>query len=49
MTGCMVPEYEQPDIREFIEGSYRVIYRVKESQIDVVALVHGAQLIPQDL
>ena len=49
MAGRMVPEYEQPDIREVIEGSYRVIYRVKEGQIDVLALVHGAQLIPPDL
>jgi toxin ParE1/3/4 len=30
-------------IREVIEGPYRIIYYVKPDQIDVLAVLHGAQ------
>jgi toxin ParE1/3/4 len=33
------------EIREVIEGSFRVIYRIKSDQIDVLAVIHG----PMDL
>ena len=42
----MVPEYEAPDIRELIERPYRIIYRVMPDQIDVLAVIHGARLLP---
>ena len=48
-SGRMVPEYEAPDIREVIERPYRIIYRIKTDQIDILAVVHGAQLLPPDL
>ena len=48
-SGRMVPEYEAPDIREVIERPYRIIYRIKADQIDILALVHGAQLLPPEL
>lgn len=48
-SGRMVPEYEAPDIREVIESPYRMIYRIKVDQIDVLAVVHGAQLLPPEL
>ena len=48
-SGRMVPEYEAPDIREVIESPYRLIYRIKADQIDVLAVVHGAQLLPPEL
>jgi len=44
-----VPEYDAEDIRELIEKSYRIIYRIKPDQIDVVAVIHGAQLMPDDI
>jgi hypothetical protein len=37
-----VPEYEIDQIREVIEGPYRIIYHIKPDQIDVVAVIHGA-------
>ena len=37
------------DIRELIEKTYRIIYRIKQDQIDVPAVIHGAQLMPEDL
>lgn len=44
-SGRMVPEYYQDDIREVIEKPYRIIYRIKAEQIDVVAVVHAARLL----
>jgi plasmid stabilization system protein ParE len=49
LSGRMVPEYGAHDIREVVERPYRIIYRVKADQVDVVAVVHGTQLLPQDL
>jgi addiction module RelE/StbE family toxin len=48
-SGRSVPEYEAPDIREVIEGSYRIIYRIKKEQIDVLAVIHSAQQLPPEL
>jgi plasmid stabilization system protein ParE len=48
-SGRMVPEYAAPDIREVIERPYRIIYRIKTDQIDILAVVHGVQLLPPEL
>ena len=34
LSGRKVPEYEVDQIREVIEGSYRIIYYIKPDQID---------------
>jgi toxin ParE1/3/4 len=47
-SGRVVPEYEASDIREVIEGPYRIIYRVKPAQIDILVVVHGAQQLPPE-
>jgi toxin ParE1/3/4 len=44
-SGRSVPEYETEQIREVIEGPYRIIYYIKIDQIDVLAVLHGAQNI----
>lgn len=46
LSGRKVPEYDAADIRELIEKPYRIIYRIKPEQIDVVAVIHGARLLP---
>ena len=45
-SGAIVLEYDSPEIREVLEGSYRIIYRLRSNRIDVVAVVHGARLLP---
>jgi toxin ParE1/3/4 len=40
-----VPEYDFNQIREVIEGHYRIIYRIKSDQIDILAVIHGAMNI----
>lgn len=46
LSGPIVPEYESQEIRELLERPFRIIYRVKTDQIDVLAVVHGAQMLP---
>ncbi len=48
-SGRKVPEYNAEDIRELIEKPYRIIYRIKPDQIDVLAVIHGAQLMPEEI
>lgn len=48
-SGRKVPEYDAEDIREIIEKPYRIIYRVKPDQIDVLAVIHSAQLLPDKI
>jgi len=48
-SGRRVPEYTAEDIREIVERPYRIIYRVKSDQIDILAVVHGARQFEHDL
>ena len=43
LAGRSVPEYQVEQVREVIEGSYRIIYHIKPDQIDVIAVVHGSR------
>jgi len=46
LSGRVVAEFETPQIREVIEGPYRIVYHLKPDQIDVLAVIHGAQSPP---
>jgi len=48
LSGRKVPEFDRDQIREVIEGSYRIIYHIKPDQIDVLAVIHGARNVPPD-
>jgi toxin ParE1/3/4 len=45
LSGREVPEYELGQIREVIEGPYRLIYHIKPDQIDVLAVIHAARQV----
>jgi toxin ParE1/3/4 len=45
-SGRMVPEYGKENLREFLYESYRIVYRIRGSGIEVAAIVHGARLLP---
>lgn len=47
--GRIVPEYHRPELREVILGSYRVVYRLWDAQIEVLTVFHGARLFPDDV
>ena len=42
-SGRMVPEFERNEIREGIEGRYRIIYLLEPEQVQVLAVIHGAR------
>jgi plasmid stabilization system protein ParE len=46
--GRRVPEFLQPDLREIICRSYRIIYRLKreDQRIEIVRCWHGARGFP---
>jgi plasmid stabilization system protein ParE len=48
-SGQIVSEFEQPNIREVIEGPYRLIYRTEPDRIVILAVIHGARLLPPTL
>lgn len=42
--GKKVPEINQGNIRELIEGNYRIIYKIiSKSQIDILTIHHSAR------
>ena len=41
LSGRRVPEYDIDQIREVIQGSYRIIYHIKSDQIDIIAVIHA--------
>lgn len=43
--GHMVPEFERPDLRELLVGSYRVVYHLDRQTVGLVTIVHGARLL----
>jgi len=47
-SGHVVAEYADADIREAVEGAYRVIYRIAVDEVQVLAVVHGARLLPPE-
>ncbi len=48
LSGRRVPEYEHKQIREVIEGSYRIIYHIGPDQVDVLAVIHGSMNVLRD-
>jgi len=41
--GRVVPEFNDPSIRELFVGNYRLIYQVAEQAVYVVGFIHGAR------
>lgn len=44
-SGRMVPEYELDEVREVIEGTYRIVYLIDSGQqkIEVLAVIHSSR------
>ena len=45
LSGRVVPEYNDPNLREKIFENYRIVYRVKEDVLEIVAICHGSRLL----
>ena len=46
LIGAEVPEYEDETLREVFERPYRIMYRVAEQRILVVAIIHASRQLP---
>ena len=47
--GRIVPEFNTENIRELINGSYRIVYSIKsQHQIDVLTIHHSARLLDEN-
>jgi len=44
-SGRIVPETNDPAIREVIQGSYRIVYRLIHDEIHVLTVHHAARLL----
>ncbi|WP_369414905.1 type II toxin-antitoxin system RelE/ParE family toxin [Mangrovivirga halotolerans] len=48
-SGRIVPEIGNEDIRELIEGNYRIIYRIKNSErIDILTVYSSYRILKID-
>jgi plasmid stabilization system protein ParE len=46
-VGAMVPEYEIDNLRERLVCGYRLIYRVRKTAIEIVAIYRAVRLLPK--
>ena len=45
-SGRKVPERNDPGIREVIEPPYRVVYRLREGDVEIVTVFRASRLLP---
>lgn len=43
-SGRVVPELDDPQVREVILGTYRLVYRVRPAHLVILTIHHGARL-----
>ena len=44
-AGRIVPESNREDVREMIHGSYRIIYRLINDEVQILTVHHSARLL----
>jgi len=45
LSGRVVPEFSNENLREIIFHNYRIIYRIKEKIIEIVLVTHASRMI----
>lgn len=45
-SGRMVPERNNPEIREVIEAPYRLVYRVRTGAVEIITVFRASRLLP---
>ena len=48
-AGRIVPEYKDETLREKIYENHRIVYRLKGEWIEIVAICHGARILPSQI
>lgn len=45
-AGSIVPEFDDPDVRENFVHRYRIIYRMRHNTVELVTILHGSRQLP---
>jgi plasmid stabilization system protein ParE len=45
-SGRVVPELGRADVRELIQGAYRLVYLLRGDRAEILAIHHGARRFP---
>lgn len=45
-SGRMVPERQQPDLRELVRAPYRIVYRRHSELVEILTVFHATQPFP---
>jgi addiction module RelE/StbE family toxin len=48
-SGRIVPELSDPQLREIIEAPYRIVYRVHDETVEILAVFRASRLLPSAL
>ena len=46
LSGRRLPHSRRPNIRELIEQPYRIVYRVRRNEVEVIDVFHSARRPP---
>lgn len=49
MAGRIVKERKQADLREVLVRTYRIVYRIRGAQIEIVTVFEGHMLFPEEV
>lgn len=47
-SGQIVPEIDRSDIRQLVDGNYRIVYRVESDNIAILTVRHHRQILTED-
>ena len=48
-AGRAVPEFGMPHLREVFVRTYRIVYRIREHEVQVITVFEGHRLFPTDV
>ena len=44
-----MPEFDRDELREVIKRGYRIMYRVSDELVEIVAVIEGHRQVPSDI
>ena len=48
-SGRIVPELNQPEMRELIVGEHRIVYRVEQEAVVIITVFRSSRLFPDSI
>jgi len=46
--GRQLPEVPDSDLRELIDGNYRIVYRIKKKNVEIITVFEAHRLLPDE-